>query len=214
MIILVSEFIENAYFMKIRNFIFIAVIFVLLIGARCYANPEYQVKAAFLYNFIMFVDWPEGKLGDSNAPIVIGIIGENRFEDALEPLKDKQVKDRKIVIKQFKRFVEIKKLDEAQRNQEIAALRSCHLLFISGSEQGAIKEITDLVKDYGVLTIGETESFPKAGDIIINFIIKDEKVRFEINLVAAKEAKLQIRSQLLRLAEVVIGDKTSGEAKE
>ncbi|MCJ7777900.1 MAG: YfiR family protein, partial [Sedimentisphaerales bacterium] len=52
-------------------------------------NREYQVKAAFLYNFIQFVDWPEEKSADSNKPITIGIIGKDPFENAFEPIKDK-----------------------------------------------------------------------------------------------------------------------------
>ena len=65
-------------------------------------SPEYKVKAAFLYNFIKFVEWPEEKLGEPNKPIVIGIVGKDRFGNAFEPVKNKPVKKRRLIIERFK----------------------------------------------------------------------------------------------------------------
>lgn len=203
--------------MKIKTYIFAVVFLVLLLAAQSRAESsssrEYQIKAAFLYNFIMFVDWPPEKMGGSADPIIIGIIGKDNFEDAFEPIKDKQAKDRKVIIKRFKGLEELKK-DQATFNQEIEAIRKCHLLFICRSEEKVVKEITDLVKDNNVLTVGDMPKFLEAGGGIINFVLEEQKVRFEINGTAAKEAKLQIRSQLLRLATRVIGEKLPQEAKE
>jgi hypothetical protein len=100
-------------------------------------SREYQIKAAFLYNFIQFVDWPEEKSADSNEPITIGIIGKDPFENAFEPIKDKKLKGRSVIIKRFKSFEELKKSaekDKSELDREIKALTKCHLLFICSSE--------------------------------------------------------------------------------
>ena len=88
-------------------------------------SQEYKVKAAFLYNFIKFVEWPKEKVADSNM-ITIGIIGKNPFGKAFEPLKDKQVKDKRVVIKHFKSFEESK-----QSTEQIVALKHCYVLLTS-----------------------------------------------------------------------------------
>jgi hypothetical protein len=83
----------NSIEMKIRAYILIVLVLTLLAGTQARADSassrEYQVKAAFLYNFIMFVDWPQGKMADGNEPFVIGIIGKDPFEEAFDPIKDK-----------------------------------------------------------------------------------------------------------------------------
>ncbi len=167
---------------------------------------EYQVKAAFLYNFFQFVDWPEEKPADSNKPVIIGIIGEDPFGNAFEPIKDKKVKGRSVVIKRFKSFEELKKStekDKPESGQEIKTLTECYLLFICSSEQKNLKEIINTVKDHDVLTVGETEGFLEAGGII-KWFVEEKKIRFEINVTAAEQAKLKIRSELLRLAKRLV----------
>ena len=185
---------------------------------------EYQIKAAFLYNFLQFVDWPEEKPADSNKPITIGIVGENPFGDAFEPIKDKKVKGRSVVIKQFKSFEELKKPTEKdtaspkatpdaskpKSSQEIETLTKCHLLFICSSEQKNLKEIINEVKGHEVLTVGEMEGFLEAGGII-NWFVEEKKIRFEINIAAAEGANLKIRSELLRLAKRLVKE---GAAQE
>ncbi len=205
--------------MKIRAYIFVVVVLVLFVGpqarADSIASPEYQVKAAFLYNFIKFVDWPKEKMGDSNEPIILGIIGKDPFSNAFEPIKDKPVKGKKVVISRFKELEELKKSGEKDKsflNREIESLRKCHLLFICSSEEKNLREIINLVKDHSVLTVGDTNGFLEAGGII-NFIMEEKKVHFEINATAAERAKLKIRSQLLRLSKKVVEEKPSNEGK-
>jgi hypothetical protein len=208
--------------MRIRAYNLVVLILVLFTAATAptawaddsAASLEYQVKAAFLYNFIKFVDWPKGKLADANEPISIGIIGKDPFGSAFDPVGDKD-KSRKVLIKRFKSFEELKKSGEKDKSlldQEIKSLRKCHLLFICSSEEGSIREIIDLVKDHNVLTIGEMKGFVESGGII-NFVMEEQKVRFEINVTIARQAKLQIRSQLLRLAKRVIEEKDAEENK-
>ena len=158
-------------------------------------GSEYQVKAAFLYNFVKFVDWPAKSVPDGNEPMTIGIIGDDPFGKAFEPLKNKLVKDKKIVLKRFKGLNELK-----QSSQQIEDIKICHLLFVCRSEKELFKEIINLVKDRPVLTIADTEGFLESGGII-NFLMEEKKIRFEINHTAAKQAKLRISSKLLRLAK-------------
>ncbi len=170
-------------------------------------NREYQVKAAFLYNFVKFVDWPKEKVADGNEPIIIGVIGKDPFGKAFDPIKNKQVKGKKVVINRFKGLEELRKSGE-----QIKAIRKCYLLFICSSEKEKLREIINLVKDDSVLTVGEVKGFLETGGII-NFLVEEKKVVFEINNHAAKQAKLKIRSKLLRLAKRVIPGKPSSEDK-
>ncbi|MBU1260026.1 MAG: YfiR family protein [Planctomycetes bacterium] len=195
--------------MKIKIYILMFLILALFAVPKAQAGSatarEYQVKAAFLYNFIMFIDWPDGKMPAANEPIIIGIIGKDPFEDAFDPVKDKQAKGRKVVVKKFKGFEELKKSDETEFNQQIEAVKKCHLLFICLSEKKNVKEITDLVKGSNILIIGDMPKFLEAGGGMINFVLEEQKIRFEVDAAAAKQAGLKIRSQLLRLATRVIG---------
>lgn len=205
---------------KARIFVVLAlVLFVVPIVAQAQEESapsrEYQIKAAFLYNFIKFVDWPKEKTADSNEPIIIGIIGKDPFGNAFEPIKDKPVKGKKLIINWFKGFEEPKKSgekDKSKLQREIEALRKCHLLFICSSEKENFEEIIETLKGSSVLTVEETAGFLESGGII-NFVMEEKKVRFEINNAAAKRAKLKIRSQLLRLAKRVVEEKPSHEAK-
>jgi hypothetical protein len=173
--------------------------------AESTSSREYQIKAAFLYNFIKFVDWPEEKTAGSDNTINIGIIGEDPFEDAFEPIKDKRIKGRNVVIKRFKSIKELKKnggKGKPELHPEIDAIKKCHLLFICSSEKKNSGEIIKALNDSSVLTVGETAGFLEDGGII-KFIMEEQKIRFEINATTAEETKLKIRSKLLRLARKV-----------
>lgn len=204
--------------MTIKDYIFGVVVLALFMGPKAQADPatslEYQVKAAFLYNFIKFVDWPEEEAADSNKPIIIGIIGKDPFGSAFESVKDNLVKGRKVVIWRFKGIEKLKKSaenDNSEQHPEIESIRKCQLLFICQSEKEKLNEIIKLIKDHSILTVGDIQGFLESGGII-NFVVDENKVRFEINAIAAKGAKLEIRSQLLRLARKVIEEKPSQEA--
>jgi hypothetical protein len=167
---------------------------------------EYEVKAAFIYNFLKFVDWPEEKM-TNNKEIIIGIIGENPFGSAADVFKNKKVEDRDVTLKYFEGLGKIKEMPEKDRAANEEAIKKCHLLFICPSEQKQVREIIDLVGKNSVLTVGDTDGFSKSGGAI-QFLIEDNKIRFNINLTAAEKAGLKIRSQLLRLAKQVYKDET------
>ncbi len=180
-------------------------------------NKEYQIKAAFIYNFIKFVDWPEEKMADSNEPITIGIIGSEDFIKAFEPIIHKKVKNRSISIKYFKGYEKLERTqeDDRQWNQKMEALKTCYVLMFCSCDSVRIKDLSQIIKALKgspVLTVGETAGFLESGGII-NFLMEDKKVRFEINNTAAKQAKLKIRSKLLRLAKRVVPEKPSSEDK-
>jgi hypothetical protein len=183
-----------------------------VIAIRASDNPatsqEYQVKAAFLYNFIQFVDWPEEKFADKDGSITICIIGDDPFGTAFEPIINKQVKGKSVVIERLESFEKLKNSagnDKSELGHGFEALKKCHLLFICSSEQKNLKEIIDVVKDQPILTVGEMEGFLEAGGII-NWFVEEKKIRFEINVAAAKQAGLEIRSNLLRLAKRIVGE--------
>lgn len=182
-------------------------------------SRECQVKAAFLYNFINFVDWPKEKQVDSNEPITVGIIGYEDFIKAFEPIKNKKIKNRSISIKYFAGYEKLKRskdADDHQWNQKMEVLKTCHVLVFCTCNSERIENSSQIIKalkDSPVLTVGETKGFLESGGVI-NFLMEDEKVRFEINNAAAKQAKLNIRSKLLRLAKRVIEEDGAKGAKD
>ena len=169
-------------------------LFLMTAGTGICGNPptltEYQIKALCLLNFAKYVDWPGDAFADTNSPITIGVIGENRFGDHLNQImKAKRIGGREIVI------------------QEIASEADwarCRILFISASETSHLPQILGRIKNTPTLTVGETEEFTQQGGVI-NFMKKAGKVHFEIDLDAAHQARLQVSSQLSRLADKVIG---------
>ena len=149
---------------------------------------EYQIKAAFLYNFAKFVEWPPEAFSDAKSPIVIAILGEDPFDPSLEEIiAGKTVQGRPLVVKHWKN------LDGSWQ---------CHILFVSASARGFLGDIFQKTGLSNVLTVGEMEGFAQRGGMI-NFILFENKVRFEINHKAAESAGLKISSKLLSLARKV-----------
>lgn len=144
---------------------------------------EYKVKAACIYNFAKFVEWPAQKLAGGSAPIVIGVLGPNPFGDELEnALRGRQVNGRPVVVRQF---------------DNLEAAKAAHLLFVSLNDESKLRRA---LKEYGVLTVGQSELFARNGGII-TFTFDDDKLRFEINVGAAEQAGLKISAQLQKLAK-------------
>lgn len=211
--------------MQIKTYSLIILILALILApmapqahADSAQSREYQIKAAFLYNFIKFVDWPKEKMADSNEPITIGIIGSKYFVKALEPLIHKKIKNRNISIKYFEGYEKLKKSQEdndRQWDQKIEALKTCHVLMFCICDSVPIENSSQIIKALKgspVLTVGETDGFLEYGGII-NFLMEDKKVRFEINVTAAKKSKLKISSKLLRLAKRVVKEKSPQQEK-
>ena len=175
---------------------------------------EYQLKAAFLYNFLAFVDGPRLEPPDSDdeqngekevEPIVIGVIGQDPFGTAFEPLKDKEVRGRPVAIRRFKGLQWKVEADGSKTEDfpNFEQIRKCHILFVAASEREHIALILGRLKGDSLLTVSDVPGFLEAGGTI-NFVIEEKKVRFEINAAAAARAKLEIRSRLLRLAKRIV----------
>ena len=173
---------------KAWRLIAVTAVAAILGGAVAPSPSEYQIKAAFLYNFAKFVDWPAKALPGASTSITLCILGEDPFGTDLEQILDgKTVNGKSIVIKRFR---------------GIRGLEGCHILFISSSERHHLPEILGALRGASMLTVGETERFAKLGGII-NFTIEENKVRFEINVDAAERAGLKISSRLLKLGKVI-----------
>jgi hypothetical protein len=151
-------------------------------------SPEYLIKAAYLYNFAMFIDWPSDAFSSEDSPIVIGILGTDPFGWALDrTVQDKTINHRPLIVERL------------QWSQE---LRHCHILFVSASDAPKFAEVAHRLAGSSVLIVGDTPEATSSGGTI-NFTVEDNKVQFEINVDAARRARLKISSKLLNLAKVV-----------
>jgi hypothetical protein len=158
-------------------------------------SAEYLIKAGFIYNFANLVQWPSSSFAQPDSPIVIVILGEDHFGTTLDrALEGKKVNARPFVIKRAK------SISELQRT--LGPQKDCQILYVSSSEMPHLSDAIQMLKGIPVLTIGETPGFARNGGII-NLILEDNKVRFEVNVAAAKEADLNISSRLLALARIV-----------
>ena len=198
--------------------LFVCVVTILIFGLTTFQSNShaserispYRVIGLYLYNFLLFVDWPNEVL-DANDKITIGIIGKDHFADAFRPIQGKTVKGRKIVIREFK---SIKDLNTP-----------CQVLFISSSEKKQVPEILEKLKSSPVLTVSDMKGFALIGGMVgfpkilqsgkTGYSVPVEKnKRFQINLTAVKRAGLKIRARLLRIADIVQNDQHKQENNE
>jgi hypothetical protein len=152
------------------------------------AAPEYRIKAAFLYNFTLYAEWPATAFESPEAPFVLAIAGRDPFGDELDAaVRGKTVKGRVIDIRRFERAADV---------------TECHLLFITSDEMKSFGQILRRFQGAPLLTVAETENFTSAGGVIRLFV-QENKIQFEVNTDAAARAKLKLSSKLLSLAKVV-----------
>jgi YfiR/HmsC-like len=160
--------------------------------AGAQALEEYQVKAAFLYNFAKFVEWPAEAFRTPKDPIMVCVLGHNPFGNALEEvIRGKSIEGRAVTFRQV------------SGSEQASA---CQILFISSTEGKRFWSLYANLKPEGILTVGEAQGFASDGGVI-NFKLEDGHVRFEINVGAAEHAQLQISSKLLSLAQIVKTEK-------
>lgn len=161
-------------------------------------SSEYLIKAGFIYNFAQLVQWPAGAFSQADSPLVIGIFGTDPFGPIIDRvIENKKLDGRSLVVKRFKRG---------------GAIKECNILFVSSSEASHLDEVIQSTKGLPILTIGETPGFAVHGGII-NLIVEGNKVRFEVNIDAAKQANLNVSSRLLALARIVPGPTTADGRK-
>ncbi|MGD0298660.1 MAG: YfiR family protein [Bryobacteraceae bacterium] len=147
---------------------------------------EYQVKAAFVLNFIKFTEWPAAAFTDADSPVSICILGTDPFGNALDQLiAGESVNGRRVAVQRLKRA---------------PSPKACQVLFMSKTEKDVDKILPALGP--GVLSVGEGETFVRAGGVIA-FIIENRRVRFDINQTAAENAELKLSSKLLSVARSI-----------
>jgi len=156
---------------------------------------EYQIKAAYLYYFTTFVDWPSETYSRTGETVVVGVLGEDPFGAILdETLRGKSVNSRRLVVK---RFANIKDARDSQ------------VLFISNSERDRLPSILKALEGAAVLTVGDLDQFASRGGQIA-FRTEDKKVRFDINVAAVQRAHLKVSAQLMKLGRIVDGSGRQG----
>jgi hypothetical protein len=168
-----------------------------LAGLAC-ASPaaesvakEYQIKAVFLFNVVQFVQWPESVFAGPDAPIAIGVLGENPFGTALDDtVRGETVRNRSIVVRYARR------LDQ---------LQTCQVIFIARSERGHVAEILSALGNAPVLTASDVPGFAEQGGLV-EFYLDANRVRFAVNLAVARAHGLKPSSQMLNLARIVASD--------
>jgi hypothetical protein len=172
-----------------RAWVAAAAVFAIAAGpARANAPSEHQVKAAFLYNFANFVQWPDGALGPAGAPLKVCVVGADPFGGALDDAFRGQVVQGRSV--------------QISRGPTLATVGHCHILFLSQSEQGRWPELLKAVRGVPTLTVADGAPLVRQGGMV-SFVIEAKRVRFEINRRAAEQAGLRISSKLLALARLV-----------
>lgn len=148
---------------------------------------EYRVKAACLYNFAKFIQWPTGSQPDEGS-FVITVLGRDPFGNALDDtLRGKTIDNRKILLRRVSRAQD---------------LGPSQILFISDSERERLPAILKQVETTAVLTVAEMSEFAERGGVI-RLRMDQDRVRLEINVAAAERSGLRISSQLLKVAEIV-----------
>jgi hypothetical protein len=156
------------------------------LAAQQAVPSEYQVKAAFLYNFGKFVEWPTNTFVDASAPLVIGVFGDSPFHGDLDQIvRGRSIGGHPVVV----RHISTK-----------ADLKGCDIVFVSLAEQKHAAAMSDAIQHFGVLTVTENMKHFMDSGYIINFITEGGSIHFEINNAKANEAGLTIRSKLLGLA--------------
>jgi hypothetical protein len=155
---------------------------------------EYDVKAAFVYNFLKFVEWPSQGTTDAEK-VLVCIVGDVPVTAPFDDLDNQEMLNKKLKVSHLVKLTNV---------------RECQVLFIASSEERRLPAIMDAVKGAGTLTISDVEGFAQRG-VIINFTMQNKKVRFEINAEAARRAGIKISSKLLKLASTVYGAAPAGD---
>jgi hypothetical protein len=168
-----------------------ALIAIILSPALSAVNPperpisENEVKAAFVFNFARFTEWPGNALPNPDSPIVIGVLGNNGFATMLENIvKGKTIQSHPILVQSMKMP---------------ADFSGCHIIFISSYEQRRTGQIAESVREMPILTITETEKNSRSKGLV-NLLVEEGKVHFEVDFAGVAKSKLKISSKLLRLA--------------
>ncbi len=158
---------------------------------RAYAQPrqaeEFAVKAAYLYNFAKFTEWPPEVFPTDGSPVFICVMGEDPFGQSLNAIRGKTIGTRKVAVRNI---------------ANIDAASACHILFISASEREHLDSIFEKARKTHLLTVSDVEHFDRSGGMV-SLVKEGDRIRFAINADAAQQAGIKLSSQLLKLAITV-----------
>ena len=156
---------------------------------------EYQVKAAFLFNFTLFTDWPQAAFADPAAPLAICILGEDPFGSFLdETVRGERVAGRDLVVRRYR---------------DVDETGGCQVVFVSRSESRRLQQVLASVAGRSILTVSDITDFAQRGGMIC-LAEEAQHLRLRINLDAAQAVGLTISAKVLRIAELVRGVGHSG----
>jgi len=158
--------------------------------AQAGAPRENELKAVFLFNFAQFVEWPAGAFATPDAPLVIGVLGDDPFDGVLDStIQGERINNHPLVVERYRRVEDV---------------GTCHILFISRPDAEHLDQVLPRLRDRSILTVGDAGNFSRAGGMIA-FVTEHNRIRLRINLTAATAANLVLSSKLLRPAEIVGG---------
>lgn len=176
-----------------RNVVIVlAIVLVLVFSGQSHSiaddrTVEYKIKAAYLYNFLKFVWWPESFLATGQSEIKVCLLGKNQLDPYLEPMTNMTAQGHNITITHI---------------SNVSQAHDCQLLFVGASEANNLPQILEGLKDAHCLTVGEIENFAAKGGMI-GFVLKEGRISLEINTKAVKEANLEISAKLLEVANII-----------
>lgn len=153
-------------------------------------GSEYEVKLGFIYNFLYFVTWPQAAFEGHPDLLIFCFSSTNPTSDALYKLDGKSIKGREIKVVPY---------------QDGACIEQSNVLFFATQDTKRIQQALELTEGLSILTIGEVEGFTRMGGVI-NFFEERNRLRFQVNIDAARRSELRMSSQLLGSAQIVNED--------
>jgi hypothetical protein len=149
---------------------------------------EYQVKAVFLFNFSQFVSWPPEAFSQPDAPLVIAVLGRDRFGADLDAaVSGERAGNRPLIVRRY---------------HNVSEITDCQILFIDRSEAAKLQEIAAALRGRRILTVSDADDAAIRG-IVVQFVTDNNRIRLRINVSAARADGLTISSKLLRPAQIV-----------
>jgi hypothetical protein len=169
---------------------------VIFLPASLLAGPrdlENRVKAAFLFHFTKFVEWPPASLPDASSPLRICVLGSSELEPLLLPLQQRQAGTHPLLLRRVETSDEI---------------RGCQLLYLPLQQADRLQPLLAMLESYPVLTVSSIPDFAEQGGMI-GFVRRDNRIRLEMNLAATREAGLQVNAQLIEVSERIFHSEAS-----
>ena len=159
--------------------------------AEATSPSEYQVKAAFIYNFAKYAEWPSEVMGSRDKPFTLCIVGRDPSDSAFSSVEGRQVGGRPLKIR---------------RDVRMEDIAGCHIAFISESEEHRLQSVLKSMASAPILTISDIDGFVEAGGAVGMFVA-DDRLKFDANFTALQRANIKVNSQVLWMARTVHGVK-------